>query len=431
MLVNLKHFIIESSILLMLLLPFFSFFVYLTTDIFFNFNNIYYVINIIVILVSCSYMGKLKEYEYNLIFLFATIIFLNLIASIYTQGTSGIVDVFRTISGYYMFFFWGWCFYKIYYLNNNLNKLYRIIISCSCWISIVNLFLFIWLQCDDFEVSGWTIRFNSFQKVADYITLLNKNFIDYIIISYNYDDVGFTRGVGYFFDTHSQYYLPLCSCIILLFDKSVVKNRVVPFCICLASILCSGIKTAYLTILLIGLYYFLSKGIIFKYLKKIILVLILIAFAFNKYLVTIFLGGGMWKILLQLIQHIVYLPMLYITSHPINFMFGGASNLRDNPIFYSEVFWVTVTFYIGIAGLIIYLIPLKLFKKKYRYNYTLIIPKYIYIVFFLSLTHYSVYMIGVNNIASAIPISFCFAVLSHKYYKVPFKETSLFRNFKQ
>ena len=85
----------------------------------------------------------------------------------------------------------------------------------------------------------------------------------------------------------------------------------------------------------------------------------------------------------------------------------------DNPLFYSEVFWVTVTFYIGVVGVLIYLKPVCLFK--YLKNDKVRLGGYLYILFCLSLTHYSVYMVGINNLMSALPFMYYFGVKAPRF----------------
>lgn len=121
----------------------------------------------------------------------------------------------------------------------------------------------------------------------------------------------------------------------------------------------------------------------------------------------------MWKILFQLFEHTIFVPYTFIKYDVVSFFVGGASYLRDNPLFYSEVFWVTVTFYIGVVGVLIYLKPVCLFK--YLKNDKVRLGGYLYILFCLSLTHYSVYMVGINNLMSALPFMYYFGVKAPRF----------------
>lgn len=407
-------FIFEGALITVLLLPFISLISYLLFGYFFNYNNLYFIINIFIICLS-FYFCKRFSYKFVKFFiLFLFILVLNLIATVYTNGSEGIKEFLRTISGYYIFIFYGWCCFNLYLKNNNQKRLYRIIVYMACWISIINILLFIGLQTDDYKIENWSIEFDHFEPVADYVRLLNKNFIDYIVISANYDDVGFTRGIGYFYDTHSQYYLPLGAILILLISPKLTKNRKIALFLCVSAVLCSGIKTAYLTAVLLLLYYLWRNKSLIRFIKKVLPVCLLFFLIFSKYIITIFMGEGMWKILFQLFDHTLFIPILYAATYPINFVFGGAPALRDNPIFYSEVFWVTVTYYVGVIGLLIYCLPFRILKKPFIYSKAYTIPIYIFLIFVFSLTHYSVYMVGINNILSAIPIMAYIGSISNK-----------------
>ena len=172
-------------------------------------------------------------------------------------------------------------------------------------------------------------------------------------------------------------------------------------------------KTAYMTVVLMFLIFLFKSSRMFLYIKKSLPFILLICFLFWEKILHLILGEGMWKILFQLFEHTIFVPYTFIKYDVVSFFVGGASYLRDNPLFYSEVFWVTVTFYIGVVGVLIYLKPVCLFK--YLKNDKVRLGGYLYILFCLSLTHYSVYMVGINNLMSALPFMYYFGVKAPRF----------------
>jgi hypothetical protein len=253
------------------------------------------------------------------------------------------------------------------------------------------------------------MTFDRYNIVVDYLLKLNKTFYDYIVLSAQYNDVGFIRPVGYFFDMHSQYYLPLAGAVILIFSDYITKHKWVYLFILTISLLLSGIKSAYLTILLLYIISLFISGKLFYYMKRSIPILIIFVIVFRDKIIHLAFGTEIWKTLDLLIDQLIKLPVLIFKYNFLSFLFGGAPFLRNNPTFYSEIFWVSVIFYIGITGVLFYLCPLKLFG--HIRNKEFLIGTYTYFIFCFSLIHYSVYMVGINNLVSAIPFMYFFGLL--------------------
>lgn len=402
--------IFEFLLCILLLLPIISFLSYTFLGVFFNFNNFNFLIYFSIILLAISYIRKLNRAHFMFFVVFFIILISSLFIYIRNGGFEGIFEFLRTVSGYYIFVFIGWCLYKIYYEKGETLRLLRLVVRMALWISIVNIFHFVLLHTDNYIHAGWTITFDRYSIVTDYLMELNKLFYDYIVISAQYNDVGFIRHVGYFFDTHSQYYLPLAASIILVFQDKLSRYKTLYLSILLLSVLLSGIKTAYMTIILMFIVSLIGSGRMWLYIKRSIPVILIVSLLFRDKISHLIFGDGMWKILFQLFSHFVVLPFMFLKTDMLSFFLGGAPYLRDDPAFYSEVFWVSVTFYIGVVGLIIYFKPMKLLK--YLSDDHLKIGAYIYILFCLSLVHYSVYMVGINNLVSAIPFMYYFSINS-------------------
>lgn len=400
----------EILLFILLLLPVFSFLLYATTGVFFNFNNFNFIIYLLYIILFLTSIRRLERKVAKFLILFLIVLIINLVGHVVNQGGAGVVDFLRTISGYYIFVIIGVLMYLLYYKHNKVSRLLKIVVKSGIFVSLINLFHYIYISSDDYIHSDWSLQFDNYQLMADYLYELNKVFFDYILIGLNYDNV--LRPVGFFYDTHSQFYLPLISCIILLYNRKLLKRSLFWICFMFSTILLSSIKTAILIVFILFVVWSLLNVNIKKLIKYIIPLSLCVLYVFRDIILTMLLGDNMVKIMIQLLNHLVFVPINFFSTNIIGFFIGGTSFLRDDPYFYSEVFWVTVTFYIGLIGLLIYLKPLGLLKEiKSPYRS---MSSYIYMVFLLSLTHYGVYAVGVNNIASALPIMYYLAYADSK-----------------
>lgn len=399
--VHSKQKLFECLIYCLAFLPIVSFITYALTGLFFNHSTVYFIIYISFIFLSVSLAKALSKPIKGLIRLFMTVLLMNLLGHVVNQGAAGVIDFFRTISGYYMFLFISFIIYQLYYKRGDEKKVLLVLIKLGKLISVVNILHYIYLASDNFNLDGWSITFNNYQLMADYLTLLNKNFVDYIVIGLNYDNA--IRPVGYFYDTHSQYFIPLCTCIILLFKKKMVRNQQLWLVIMVVSIILSSIKTAYATIVIVLALLILKKWSLSKVLKYSIPGVAAFGLLFKNKIMAVFAGDNFMTILIQLSQHVSSLPFLLASTSPLSFLIGGATFLREEEMFYSEVFLVTLLFYIGIVGLFVFLRPLNMsFIRDKRFE----IGIYLYLALLLSLSHYGVYSVGVNNFASALPFMY-------------------------
>lgn len=410
-----KQRLFETLLFILLLLPVISFFLYATTGLFFNFNNFNFIIYLLYIVLFLISIKRVEKGVAKFLRLFFFVLTINLAGHIINQGGEGIIDFLRTISGYYIFVIIGVLMYLLYYKQNNTNRLLKIITKSGAFIAVINLCHYIYIVSDDYIHADWSIQFNHYQLMVDYLYELNKSFFDYILIGLNYDHI--LRPVGFFYDTHSQFYVPLASSIILLYNRNLMKHSLFWICIMFSAILLSSIKTAILIIFILSVIWIFLKTNIKTFVKFVIPLSLCVLFVFKNIIFTMLMGDNLIKIIFQLFNHLIFVPLNFFSTNIVGFFIGGTSFLRDNPSFYSEIFWVTVTFYIGLIGLIIYLKPMGLLKEIRSPDRSL--SAYIYLIFVLSLTHYGVYAVGINNIVSALPIMYHLAYynkkqLSHK-----------------
>jgi hypothetical protein len=315
----------------------------------------------------------------------------------------------RTFSRYYFFIFLGFILYKFYYETGKEAVILKLVVKFGLFISIINFSHFLLLITDHVVVQDYNITFDRYNLVVDYVRRLNTFLADYIVVGYHYD--GILRPLGYFYDTHSQYYLPLGSLVILLFGKIDIKFRKSIFALMLMSVLVSGIKTAYVTIIILTLVYFLTaiqNRSFLKYFLISFIVAVAIYFILNKYFILIFGGTQLYKILFQLWGHFIQIPLKLFSYEPSVFLLGGEPFLRSQPFFYSEVFFITASFSIGFVGVFLYLIPAVILKNLKTNK----LPAYIFLAFLLSLSHYSVYMVGINILFSALSFMYLFVFLN-------------------
>ena len=95
-------------------------------------------------------------------------------------------------------------------------------------------------------------------------------------------------------------------------------------------------------------------------------------------------------------EHLYEVPKLIYDTSKMMFFFGGQPNMAN--YIYSELYYVTLIYYIGIVGVFsLYVLPMItvfIFSKQ-------LFIKSIVLIFALSLAHYSVFKIGVNMIATS------------------------------
>ncbi len=266
------------------------------------------------------------------------------------------------------------------------------IFYAGLFVAVGNIFVFILLLTNQYNI------------ISDY--MIHLGLTTYI----DYTDSFFVRPSGYFFDVHSQYFLPLISLTLLKgYDLVKSKPKKLLFNILIISaILVSGVKQGYLTLLVLVLFWFLNSLQSLKsYLNLLFLFIVILT-------IDTFIGNNISKLWSRiwthdieiLIEHILNVPILLYAEYPSVFLFGGQPNLAK--FIYSEVYYVQLIYYIGVIGLILfYLLPIgTLMVSKQKET-----VKSIVLIFALSLVHYSVFKIGVNVVGAALVFYFLYKSL--------------------
>jgi hypothetical protein len=260
------------------------------------------------------------------------------------------------------------------------------------FITVVNLLIFVLLLSSSYEL------------VANYMVVLGLDSYVFDLSSF------FLRPSGYFFDLHSQYYLPVFSLVLLRFKKIQLSSRatIIYSILIILSLGVSGIKSAYLTLFVLLMYWFLVRLNNYKsYLYLILVTTILLVIDLATSNLASALLVRVWEHdILVLIEHFTEVPIVLYENYPITFLLGGQPLLAN--FIYSEVYYVQLIYYIGIIGLVVaYIIPIitLFFMSKDSYI------KSLTIIFALSLLHYSVFKIGVNMIGTAFLFCYFYRII--------------------
>lgn len=308
---------------------------------------------------------------------------------------AGAIEGLRTISNFYFYWYLGYACYFTFYRAGRMEVLLRWIIAAGVFISFVNIIHFF-----------FNTILGNYGAVKSYLEILNQNLADYLDLE---GTNGFLRHAGYFLDTHSQFYIPLATLIILQIETFQVKFKKLKVVLIILAILLSGVKTAYLIMLVMWLIILLRTNL--KAAINFFLVLIMMGFAavllFNEIIVNMVVMIFTHDMDI-LMEHIYHNPIKLFNDYPLVFFIGGYPDLVAK--IYSEVYLITTMYYIGLAGLLWYLSPMLIFiiNKNKKYYLGLII----FIYFIFTLSHYPVFKVGINNIVSALPVVYLLAAIN-------------------
>ncbi|MGF6927066.1 hypothetical protein QFZ48_002566 [Chitinophaga sp. W2I13] len=307
----------------------------------------------------------------------------------------GALEGLRTISNFYFYWYLGYACYFTFYRTGRMEVLLRWIISAGLFIAAVNIIHFF-----------FNTILGNYAAVKSYLEILNQNLADYLDME---GTNGFLRHAGYFLDTHSQFYIPLATLIILQIEKFPVKMKGWKIALIVVSILLSGVKTAYLIMLLMWLIILMRtnvKAAINFFLALIVLSIAVMLF-FNEMIVNMVVMIFTHDMDI-LVEHIYHNPIRLFNDYPLVFFLGGNPGLVEK--IYSEVYLITTMYFIGLAGLLLYLSPLivLLFNRNKKYFLGLII----FVYFIFTLSHYPVFKVGINNIVSALPVVYLLAAIN-------------------
>jgi uncharacterized protein with PQ loop repeat len=180
------------------------------------------------------------------------------------------------------------------------------------------------------------------------------------------------------------------------------------------AIVISGVKTGYVSLLMILLVYllFFSSKVTVKYVFLALALLLAVYIGFMN------LINEMVSLTLShdkniIIAHFLANPgKIYREYGILYFLFGG--NIKMYEKIYSEVFAVTLIEYIGIVGLLVYFSPLLQIHKFFLQKRLAATSLMLLLHFYISLLHYRVYAVGVNLVMAAIPFAYFYDFLANK-----------------
>lgn len=284
---------------------------------------------------------------------------------------------------------------KHYRRYGNINILYYFIFISGILISTINITMFILLYYGDYTV---IFSYTEFLGLGGYINDLGSLFV---------------RPAGYFFDYHSQYYIPLITYFMVYTNKILLKPKIrfLILSLTFTAIIISGIKSAYLTIIICFIYLLFRRINLFYIIYYFIIIFFL--FIITDYFLDSIMFELGYKILTHdiniFIEHFTEVPIILFEKFSSVFYLGGQVDFQN--YVYSEVYYVTLIYYVGIFGVLIITI--------YPTIFLLIISKdkfviLIVLVFSLSLIHYYVYKISINVIGSALYYFYFFLYLFFK-----------------
>lgn len=242
---------------------------------------------------------------------------------------------------------------------------------------------------------------------GDYTTIFS--YTDYIGLGDYIEDLGsfFTRPAGYFFDYHSQYFIPMIALFLVITRKIKLKRITRPLVILffITSILVSGVKSAYLTLIVCFFYLLLRR---LNALRLIVYsVSMLAVFAIVDYFLDAMIYNLGYKIVTHdiniIIEHFTEVPLFLMNSYPLVFLVGGQVDFAN--YVYSEVYYVTMIYYIGIIGVFLFfLFPSIYLFVKSKDTFTRLLT----LIFALSLVHYYVFRISFNVVGTTLFYTYFF-----------------------
>lgn len=284
---------------------------------------------------------------------------------------------------------------KYYRRKGNIDLFLRFIFYSGVFVSVVNIYMFI------------TLYFGNYSMIFSYT--------DYLGLGSYIQDLGsyFIRPAGYFFDYHSQYYIPAIALFILYMNKISVTSKVkfLATTLIVLSILVSGVKSAYLTLIVCFLY-LLIKRLSFATIFKYVISLVIFFFVMDFFVGSLLYDLG-YKIVTHdvnvFIEHFTEVPIMLAKKYPLVFFVGGQVDFQN--FVYSEVYYVTMIYYMGILGvLFFFIVPAVYLLIKSKDEFV----KLLTLIFILSLVHYYVFKISINVMGTALVYFYFF---KHLFYR--------------
>lgn len=357
--------------------------------------NVFIIFALVILSILYVLNFKKKSIFLNIVFAIFIVIFLGLVGSFFPVfkrvSFIKLIGLYSSIIGAPLISIF---LIKHFLKNRQIDLFINLIFWGGVLIAILNIYFFYKLYFGDYSK---IYQYTEFIGLGSYIKDLGTFFI---------------RPAGYFFDYHSQYYLPLFSFIMLVSNKvkfSKIK-RIILVLLCILSVILSGIKAAYITLIVLLIFYFIKKYSFFNFILWTIILfinIIILDSYFDSVLYDLF-----YKIITHdiniLIKHFFDVPKLLFKNYFHVLLFGGQVGMEA--FIYSEVYYITLFYYIGFFGvLFLFIVPIiyTFFKGQTFYLQSLTI------IFSLSLIHYYVFKVSFNIFGTAL-FYFYFFLL---YYK--------------
>ena len=389
--------VLNYIIYMYFLIPLMGFLSY-KMGIYINFDLFYNILFVALIIIFFS-INKGKEESIFFIIL-AIPIFYNIILSILNDGAMiGILNSLKILKNYYLVILVGFIVYKVYYIVDNISEFYSILAKIGLLIATFNFIL---------SIDTYTHSLNFASSVCDYVDTYHSNYSLFIRSS-----VGLNRPAGYFYDLHSQTYLPMGALFLLLLKMTKIRFQSLVIFLLIFSILLSSVRMSYAMLVIFSIYLLTIKKQKFLFWISLFLFLIGISWYFHEYIIMFFdqIIGVRGNSANTTGSHLITIPFLLWDNSTITFFFGGNSNLRSE--IYSEVYIWTLLFYIGLVGWLFYILPLFLVINYKKYKVGIFFTLYMLV----SLLHYKVYNTGVNIFISSIGFVYMFIIINNLSFR--------------
>ena len=387
-----------------------------------NYAKIQVIYNLFLFILTIKYITKVQIQSGRiLLFLIILLVFLNFFGASILSGSilKGAGVSIRLFSRYYFFIYFGIMCSLIF--GTELRQFISWLSFSSLCISIVNLILFIdliTLRILFPFIRNYQIGFQTGNFAANLLNASNTG-IDF-------------RFYGYFFDTYTQYLFPLAGLVLLLYPLQKQQIDIyyfIKFIIFASSIILSTVKTAWVQLIIILLFYLLininrkTTYKILSYSLPLVLPLLIIFISINyesisSVFATLFTGRDFTFLIYGITNGIP----LTIINNPFLSIFGGNIDYQFLNNFtyldYMEVFFLRLVQYCGVGALFIYFTPLfsrYVWKKNQFSRFTL----FLLFVVLLSGMHYEVMVTSANIFLSSFAFMMVFLCkknyLLHKY----------------
>lgn len=345
-----------------------------------NFHSTNILLLFVITILSFITYSNLKSIKvFQIHFVVLVFLMLNILLSLYNplDISSSIIDLI----GYYIQVI-SPLMIASFFLKEKESIIEKYVLKIGVFIAVLNIIQFLLLVTNNYNLFlGYQ---NSLGMDGFYVEDLKS-----LIVK---------RPAGYFFDIHSQVYMPLFSLILIFKYNLKIWIRNFLFVLIIISIIVSGVKTAYL------IAFFILLRRVLTLFNFTLIIRTLIYLSFTTIILNYFLDSIVFELVKRIIIHdleilfihLFEVPIFLFNNHLLIFLLGGQVFMEN--YVYSEVYLITLIFHIGVIGVILYVfIPnLLLFFKGNQ------IQKDVVLIFVLSLSHYYIFKVGINILGTSL-----------------------------